>query len=113
MAARGTAGALRGGHPSHPRPRPADVHRYLPQRIDIIRLYGLRFKIEHSFKQAVRVVGTFTYHFWMSKMKPLRRRHGNQYRHRESAAYRDAVKRKSNAYHLFIHAGVVAHGVLQ
>ncbi|MDO8700446.1 MAG: transposase [Deltaproteobacteria bacterium] len=81
--------------------------------IDIIRLYGLRFKIEHSFKQAVRVVGTFTYHFWMRKMKRLRRRNGNQYLHRESADYRDAVKRKINAYHLFIHAGVVSQGLLQ
>ena len=37
--------------------------------IDIIRLYGLRFKIEHTFKQAVRQIGSFTYHFWMSNMK--------------------------------------------
>ena len=81
--------------------------------IDIIRLYGLRFKIEHSFKQAVRVVGTFTYHFWMKKMKRLRRRNGNQYLHRESDAYRDAIKRKIGAYHLFIHAGVVSQGLLQ
>jgi hypothetical protein len=81
--------------------------------IDIIRLYGLRFKIEHSFKRAVRVVGTFTYHFWMRQMKPLRRRNGNQYLHRESADYRDAVKRKIGAYHLFIHAGVVSQGLLQ
>lgn len=81
--------------------------------IDIIRLYGLRFKIEHSFKQAVRVVGTFTYHFWMRKMKRLRRRNGDQYLHRESADYRDAVKRKINAYHIFIHAGVVSQGLLQ
>ena len=44
--------------------------------IDIIRLYGLRFKIELGFKQALRVVGTFTYHFWMRKMKPLHRRKG-------------------------------------
>ena len=81
--------------------------------IDIIRLYGLRFKIEHSFKQAVRVVGTFTYHFWMRNMKRLRRRNGNQYLHPESVDYRDAVKRKIHAYHLFIHAGVVSQGLLQ
>ncbi len=46
--------------------------------IDIIRLYGMRFKIEHTFKQAVRQIGAFTYHFWMSDMRPLRRNHGNQ-----------------------------------
>jgi len=81
--------------------------------IEIIRLYGLRFKIEHGFKQAVRVVGTFSYHFWMKDMKPLRRKSGNQYLHRETADYRKAVKRKLNAYHLFIHAGVVSQGLLQ
>jgi len=80
---------------------------------EIIRLYGLRFKIEHGFKQAVRVIGSFSYHFWMKEMKPLHRRNGNQYLHRESSAYRDAVKRKINAYHVFIHAGVVSQGLLQ
>jgi hypothetical protein len=81
--------------------------------IEIIRLYGLRFKIEHGFKQAVRVIGSFSYHFWMKEMKPLRRRNGNQYLHRESPDYRDAVKRKVNAYHVFIHAGIVSQGLLQ
>jgi hypothetical protein len=81
--------------------------------VEIIRLYGLRFKIEFSFKQAVHRIGTFAYHFWMRDMKPLRRRNGNQYLHREPLKYRDAVKRKMGAYHVFILAGVVAQGLLQ
>jgi hypothetical protein len=81
--------------------------------LDIIRLYGLRFKIEHTFKQAVRVIGSLSYHFWMKKMKSLRRRNGNQYLHRESLDYRNAVKRKINAYHLFIQAGLVSQGLAQ
>lgn len=81
--------------------------------LEIIRLYGLRFKIEHGFKQAVRVIGSLSYHFWMKKMKPLRRRNGNQYLHRESLDYRNAVKRKINAYHLFIQAGLVSQGLAQ
>lgn len=80
---------------------------------EIIRLYGLRFKIEHTFKQAVNHIGTLAYHFWMQKMKPLRRRNGNQHLHRESLEYRNLVKRKLNAYHLFIQAGVIAQGLLQ
>jgi integrase len=52
--------------------------------LDIIRVYGLRFKIEHTFKQAVRLIGTLSYHFWMKEMKPLRRGSGDQYLHRES-----------------------------
>ena len=81
--------------------------------IQIIRLYGLRFKIEHSFKQAVRLIGSFAYHFWMQDMKPLRRRNGNQYLHRESLDYRNAIKRKIHAYHVFIQAGIVCQGLLQ
>jgi hypothetical protein len=81
--------------------------------IDIIRLYGLRFKIEHAFKQAVRLIGSFAYHFWMKDMVPLQFRNGNQYLHRKSAEYRDQVKRKIGAYHAFIQAGVVAQGLLQ
>lgn len=80
---------------------------------EIIRLYGLRFKIEHSFKQAVRLIGSFAYHFWMQDMKPLRRRNGNQHLHRASLKYREDVKRKIHAYHVFIQAGVVAQGLLQ
>ncbi len=45
--------------------------------LEIIRIYGLRFKIELAFKQAVRVLGSFSYHFWMKEMKPIRRRQGN------------------------------------
>jgi hypothetical protein len=80
--------------------------------IEIIRLYGLRFKIEHTFKQAVHRIGTFAYHFWMQDMKPLRRRSRNQYLHRESIEYRNAVKRKTHAYHVFMQAGIVCQGLL-
>jgi hypothetical protein len=81
--------------------------------IDIIRLYGLRFKIEHSFKQATRLIGSFAYHFWMKDMIPLRYRNGNQYLHRTSPDYRDHIKRKIKAYHVFVQAGVVGQGLLQ
>ncbi len=81
--------------------------------LEIVRLYGLRFKIELSFKQAVRTLGAYAYHFWMLDMKPLRRRNRNQYLHRESQQYRDNVKRKLAAYHRFVHAGIVAQGTLQ
>ena len=36
--------------------------------LKIIELYGLRFKIEVSFKQALRVIGAYAYHFWMAVM---------------------------------------------
>ena len=80
--------------------------------LEIIKIYGLRFKIEHAFKQAVHVVGGFSYHFWMKKMTPLKRRSGNQYMHRESKTYRESVKRKLHAYHTFVMAGIVAQGLM-
>ena len=81
--------------------------------LDIIRIYGLRFKIEVSFKQALRVIGVYAYHFWMGAMKPLRRVSGNQYLHRESDEYRNAVRRKIGAYHRHIQLGLIAQGLLQ
>lgn len=81
--------------------------------IEIIRIYGLRFKIEVSFKQSLRVVGAYAYHFWMASMTPLVRKSGNQYLHRKSLSYRDAVRRKLVAYHCHIQLGLIAQGLLQ
>ena len=81
--------------------------------LEIIRLYGFRFKIEYSFKQAVRTIGAYAYHFWMMDMKALRRKNGSQYLHRESEQYRRSVRRKLHAYHIFVLAGIVAQGLLQ
>jgi hypothetical protein len=81
--------------------------------LDIICIYGLRFKIEVSFKQALRVIGAYAYHFWMAAMTPLRRVSGNQYLHHKSVDYRDAVRRKIAAYHRHIQLGLIAQGLLQ
>jgi hypothetical protein len=45
-------------------------------------------------------------------MKPLKRRNGNQHLHRESEAYRCAVRRKLTAYHVFLFTGVVAQRLM-
>jgi len=81
--------------------------------LEIIRIYGLRFKIEVSFKQALRVIGAYAYHFWMAAMTPLRRVSGNQYLHRKTESYRDAVRRKIGAYHRHMQLGLIAQGLLQ
>ena len=80
--------------------------------LDIIKLYALRFKIEVGFKSARHALGTYSYHFWASMMKPIRRGSGNQYLHRESIVYRKAILRKLAAFHTFIQTGIIAHGVL-
>lgn len=81
--------------------------------LDIIRIYGLRFKIEVSFKQSLHVIGAYAYHFWMAAMTPLRRGSGNQYLHHKSDDYRDAIRRKIAAYHRHIQLGLIAQGLLQ
>lgn len=81
--------------------------------LEIIQLYALRFKIELSFKQALRVVGTFAYHFWMATMTPFPKTSGNQHLHRKSHSYRQAVLRKMDAYHRHIQLGLIAQGLLQ
>jgi hypothetical protein len=81
--------------------------------VEIIRLYGLRFKIEFSFKQAIRTLGAYGYHFWMRTMKPIGARSGDQYLHRKTDQYRDAVRRKLAAYHRFIQIALIAQGALQ
>ena len=81
--------------------------------LDIIRLYGVRFKIEVAFKQAVHTVGTYSYHFWMAAMTPLPRRSGNQHLHRANDTYRAQVRRKMRAYSCHIQSGVIAQGLLQ
>lgn len=81
--------------------------------IEVIQLYGYRFKIEVSFKQALHTLGTYAYHFWMMSMTPIRRRSGNQYLHRKTEKYREIVKNKMAAYHRYVQLGCIAQGLLQ
>jgi len=81
--------------------------------LEILQLYGFRFKIEIGFKQAVHVLGAHAYHFWMADMKPIRRGSGDQHLHRTSDDYRAGIRRKLNAYHVHVQLGVIAQGLLQ
>ena len=81
--------------------------------IEIVRLYGYRFKIEVTFKQALHGVGAFLHHFWMTAMKPIKRNGGNQHLHMETDEYRDKIRRKMQAYHRFMQVGLIAQGLMQ
>jgi hypothetical protein len=80
--------------------------------LEIIELYGHRFKIEVGFRQAVHVLGSYGYHFWMLPMRPIRRGSGNQYLHRAGKRYRQQVARKIDAYHRHVQLGCIAQGLL-
>lgn len=81
--------------------------------LKVIELYGLRFKIEVSFKQAVHTIATYGYHFWMMYMRPIKSGDGNQYLHRTPEWYRLHVRRKIAAYHRHIQLGIIVQGLLQ
>ena len=81
--------------------------------LQVLLLYSYRFRIEVSFKQALRTLGTYAYHFWMMEMTPRRRGAGNQYLHHTSEDYRRLVRRKMDAYHRSIQLGCIAQGLLQ
>jgi hypothetical protein len=81
--------------------------------LEILMLYGYRFRIELGFRQAVHVLGAYAYHFWMYGMKPLKRGGGDQYLHRTSDAYRAAIRRKMAAFHVHVQLGCIAQGLLQ
>ena len=80
--------------------------------LDVIELYSARFRIEAGFKVSIRVVGAMGCHFWMMGMKPAGRKGRNQYMHRETGEYREAVRRKLAAYHNFMQCGIIAHGTM-
>ena len=80
--------------------------------LDVIELYSARFRIEVGFKVAIRIIGALGYHFWMKDMKPIGREGKNQYLHRESEDYRQAVRRKVAVYHNFMQCGIIAQGTM-
>jgi hypothetical protein len=81
--------------------------------IDIIRLHGLRRRIQHIFEQAVQLAGSVTYHLWMTNMKPLRSNNGNEPLHSTSLDYRSRAKRKPHACHVFTQPGIICQRPFQ
>lgn len=80
---------------------------------DIIKAYGLRYKIEYSFKELIHNIGGFCYRFWMSSMEKTKRTTGNRYLHRKPESYLLVLFKKMNAYHLYIQMGLISQGLCQ
>jgi hypothetical protein len=81
--------------------------------LQIIELYGLRFKIEVTFKQSLHTICAYAYHFWLKCMKPIKRRSGDQDISDASSDYKKKISGKMKAYHVHIQIGLIAHGMLQ
>jgi hypothetical protein len=79
----------------------------------ILYAYGLRFKIEVSFKAMVEILCGFCYHFWMKAMAKRERGSGNLYLHRSGDEFRAQVGRKLEAYERFVNMSAIAMGILQ
>jgi DDE superfamily endonuclease len=80
--------------------------------IAVIKLYGLRFKIEVSFKQAINTIGAYAYHFSMMEMTPIKWGAGDQSLINRSDKYRQAVARKIAAYHRYVQIACIVQGLL-
>ena len=82
-------------------------------------IYGEKIHLRDLFNDPVlmqtaqsQVLGVYAYHFWMKTMTPIRRTSGNQHLHRKSTSYRNAVRRKIDAYHRYIQTGLISQGLL-
>ena len=80
--------------------------------VEIIRLYGWRFKIEVQFCHAIHVLGAYGYHFWMRHMEPIAWGSRDQYMAHRSIGYQNRVRRKMAAYERFIQIGLITQGIL-
>lgn len=80
---------------------------------DILYAYGLRFKIEVSFKVLVQILSGFCYHFWLKAMAKSQRGDGDQYLHRADDQYRKQVYRKIEAYERFVNISAIGLAILQ
>jgi hypothetical protein len=82
--------------------------------LSLIMLYGLRFKIEVLFKQAVHQIGAFLYRFWIKNIAPrTRQQRGDQNLEEFDATLQRRVAQKMHAYHVFIQCGLIAQGLMQ
>jgi hypothetical protein len=80
--------------------------------LDIIRIYGLRFKIEVSPSRPSES-SALCLSLLDGGHDALTTRQRQQYMHHKSEAYRNAVRRKIAAYHRHIQLGLIAQGLLQ
>ena len=80
---------------------------------EIIQAYGLRFKIELSFKVAVHVMGTFRYRFWSRMVDKIPWKGEARSLEGKSESEKEAYWNTEKACEVFTHMGTMAQGILQ
>ncbi len=86
--------------------------RMLPA-LDVVTAYGLRFKIEVSFKAAAREVGAFAYRFWSMSFRRDHVMKGDVDIAVLPPEEARAILAKVATYHLHMMVGHVAQGIAQ
>src|SRR5437762_12807994 len=82
--------------------------------MSLVTIYSFRFRIEVFFRMAVHQVGAFLYRFWLRAMAAKKRSSKGDLNLQFAPEYLKAkIIRKLHAYHLFIQAAFIAHGLLQ
>jgi len=80
---------------------------------EIIAAYGLRFKIEVTFRQLVHLLGSFAYRFWLKSLPTLPTWPSNLILSDYPQAVQTQILNKVEAFERFVNLNVIALGLLQ
>ena len=80
---------------------------------EIIAAYGLRFKIEVTFRQLVHLLGSFAYRFWLKGLPTLPTWPSNLLLSDYSQAVQTQILNKVEAFERFVNLNAIALGLLQ
>ena len=79
--------------------------------IDILRLYGLRFQIELSFRTLKHLIGGFCYRFWSSACKVIHEKNALVRTEKETFLMEKSLL-KLTAIERYVNLAIIAHGLL-
>jgi hypothetical protein len=80
---------------------------------EIIAAYGLRFKIEVTFRQLVHLLGSFAYRFWLKSLPTLPTFPSNLILSDYPQAVQTQILNKVEAFERFVNLNAIALGLLQ
>jgi hypothetical protein len=82
--------------------------------LQIIELYGYRFKVEVTFKSLKQTLGSFFYHFWTTALPKLSRKiTETDLSQVTDSKDKQRIVAAAKAINVFVFIGCVAMGILQ